>query len=233
MLEALCLLIAAFCHDGDRPPSVAPPKASVVVATAAPKAAPPALKTAKVKPAQFFDASCEVQPPDDLKHHYWSAARRYPGGATDCELAKQGKAECDVCWVKKDYGIKSPAGAIGVGQFLPGTAQELGIDPYDPGSSIHGQARYLRWCRQRWTAGLGGRTEFDIRAFGLACYNWGLGNLRRDQGRNGWVLYRDAEPHMPGETCHYVRVIEGEEYVLASTGRGHVVEGARPWAPSC
>lgn len=39
---------------------------------------------------------------------------------------------------------RSSKGAIGIAQFLPGTAAEQGVDPLDTTSSIHGAARYLR-----------------------------------------------------------------------------------------
>lgn len=204
MLEALCLLVAAaFCHDGDRPPPVAPPQAVAVTVEAA-VPLPPPVAAPRTAPAQLFDVRCERQPPAALKPHYWAAARRYPGGATDCELAKQG-------WQESRFKADavSPVGAIGVAQFLPATAAELEVDPWDAEASIFAQARYVRWTRARWTPGLGGRSDHDIRALGLATYNFGLGNMRRDQDRNGWVLYRDAAPGLPAETRHYVTVIEG------------------------
>lgn len=204
MLDALCILIASFCWNGDRPPPVGPPALTVATVEAAEMDAAP-LPTPAVKPAQLFDPQCERQPPAELKPHYWAAARRYPGGATDCELARQG-------WQESRFRADavSPVGAIGVAQFLPATAAELEVDPWDAEASIFAQARYVRWTRERWTAGLGGRTDYDIRALGLATYNFGLGNMRRDQDRNGWVLYRDAAPGLPAETRHYVHVIEGD-----------------------
>jgi len=51
----------------------------------------------------------------------------------------------------------SPAGAIGIAQFLPSTAAELGVNPWDPRSSIFGQARYLRQLHDQfgnWTQAL-------------------------------------------------------------------------------
>lgn len=38
---------------------------------------------------------------------------------------------------------RSPSGAIGLMQFMPETAKQLGIDPRDPVQSIHGAARLL------------------------------------------------------------------------------------------
>src|SRR5579871_2512320 len=44
----------------------------------------------------------------------------------------------------------SPAGAIGLGQLMPGTAATLGVDPRDPKENLSGAARYLRGLVQRF-----------------------------------------------------------------------------------
>lgn len=68
-------------------------------------------------------------------------------------------------------GIKrSSAGAIGIAQFMPATAAEMGIDPLDPFASIDAAARYLRR--------LYNATGSDWK-LALASYNWGIGNVTR------------------------------------------------------
>ncbi len=66
----------------------------------------------------------------------------------------------------------SSAGAIGLGQLMPGTAADLGVDPTDPEQNLRGSARYLR--QQLDTFG-------DTR-LALAAYNAGPGNVRKYGG---------------------------------------------------
>lgn len=69
----------------------------------------------------------------------------------------------------------SPVGAIGLMQFMPATAADLGIDPYDAEQSISGAARYLKWLYDQlgtWPRALAG-------------YNFGIGNVKA--GRD-WPL---------------------------------------------
>ena len=59
----------------------------------------------------------------------------------------------------------SSAGAIGLGQLMPGTAALLGVNPRDPKQNLSGAARYLRGLIQRF-----GHKNYDLV---FAAYNAG------------------------------------------------------------
>ena len=193
-MNFLCVLLSIFCAGELKQIPVHVPAISSIKHVLPMKMARTRMTIPKIERADSFPKGCSAQPPTQkLRRHYVHAARRYSDGATSCELATQGYWESGF-----NISAISPVGAIGISQFLPSTAKEHGVDPYDPRSSIFGQARYVRWCRLRWPKDHG-RTDKDIRALGLSCYNWGIGNMRRDQSRNGWILYREARPYLPRE----------------------------------
>lgn len=99
-----------------------------------------------------------------------------------------------------DAHARSPAGALGLTQLMPGTARGLGVsNPLDPVQSLHGGARYLKQ---------------QLKAFGgdyrkaLAAYNAGPGAVQK---------YGGIPPY--AETQHYVKTILGASGSSAGTGR--------------
>jgi len=68
-----------------------------------------------------------------------------------------------------DPAAISSAGAIGIGQFMIGTADEWGIDPFDPPAAIDATARVLAQYVRVYRARGGG----DPYALALAAYNAG------------------------------------------------------------
>src|SRR5262245_19098060 len=68
---------------------------------------------------------------------------------------------------------RSSAGAIGPMQLMPGTAEDLGVDPYNVDENIEGGVRYIK----RQLGAFGGD-----RARAAAAYNAGPGNVRKYGG---------------------------------------------------
>jgi soluble lytic murein transglycosylase-like protein len=71
-----------------------------------------------------------------------------------------------------DPNAVSPAGAQGLGQFMPGTAEGMGINPFDPAQAIDGAAAYLK--QQKDTFG-----SWEL---ALAAYNAGPGAVEQYGG---------------------------------------------------
>lgn len=67
---------------------------------------------------------------------------------------------------------RSHAGAQGLMQFMPGTARGLGVNPWDPRSSVFGAAQYLKQQLDR----------FGSLDLALAAYNAGPGNVQKYGG---------------------------------------------------
>lgn len=70
-------------------------------------------------------------------------------------------------------GARNPSGATGIAQFMPGTAQGMGIDPNDPYQALDGAARLMKSHLDQY----GG----DY-AKALAAYNAGPGNVAKYGG---------------------------------------------------
>ena len=84
-------------------------------------------------------------------------------------------------------GARSHAGAIGLTQLMPGTARDLGVNPYDVNANLFGGARYLRQQLDRFNGDL---------ELALAAYNAGPGRVLRSR----------AIPNI-AETQSYVRSV--------------------------
>ncbi|WP_432484538.1 NlpC/P60 family protein [Kineococcus esterisolvens] len=140
--------------------------------------------TGYVRPASLTATSAKSAPYDAA---FTAAEGRYglPAGLLSA-VAKQESGY--------NPNAKSPAGAIGLMQFMPGTARDVGIDPTDPMQAIDGAGRLL---------------ASHLKTFGslekaLAAYNAGPGNVRK---------YGGIPPFT--ETQNYVKKIMG---TLQSTG---------------
>ena len=84
----------------------------------------------------------------------------------------------------------SPRGAQGIAQFMPGTASERGLDPFDSTRALAESAKYLTELRRR----------FGSLGLAAAAYNAGPGRV---------TAWRKGGTVLPGETQDYVIWITG------------------------
>jgi soluble lytic murein transglycosylase-like protein len=98
-----------------------------------------------------------------------------------------------------DPSATSRAGAMGLGQIMPGTAAEIGLsNPYDPVQNIQGAVYLLKTRLDKYS---GGATQNDLQMrhihLALAAYNAGMGAVKR---------YKGIPPYR--ETRNYIKKIE-------------------------
>lgn len=87
----------------------------------------------------------------------------------------------------------SPVGAQGIAQFMPSTAQMVGLDdPYNPAKAILASARYLRKLQD---------------GFG----NLGLAAVAYNGGESRAANFISGQSGLPYETRNYVQVITGHD----------------------
>jgi hypothetical protein len=89
----------------------------------------------------------------------------------------------------------SPAGAVGIAQFMPSTAASLGVNPHDPVAALQGAARLMASYYK----------QYGDYAKALAAYNAGSGTLSNAMQLGGanWMNF------VPAETRNYIRKVMG------------------------
>lgn len=111
------------------------------------------------------------------------------------ELAWLAEAESSL-----NPSARSPAGAKGLFQFMPETAQAMGLDTFLPDERTHPEksaraaARYLRSLHDK----------FGNWALALAAYNAGEGRVRRTLAARKATTYTAIAEALPAETRMYV-----------------------------
>ncbi len=110
-------------------------------------------------------------------------------------------------------GAVSPAGARGIAQFMPGTAQERGLaDPFDPEQAIPKAAHLLAELRRR----------FGNLGVAAAAYNAGPARVS---------LWLQGQSGLPAETRAYVRFVTRsavEAWTGADSSAEDSASGAEP-----
>ena len=124
-----------------------------------------------------------------------------------------------IIWRESSFrpGVVSRAGAEGIAQFMPSTAQARGLaDPFDPEQAIPKAARYLADLRQR----------FGNIGVAAAAYNAGETRV------SNWL---HGQGGLPNETRAYVRFVTGrspEEWIGSGSsnaaGAPVTIEAAEP-----
>lgn len=189
---ALCILLGALigCSEQQKAPETSP----LTVAAAQPLPPPPA--AAAVLPGKF--------------------ATRYAGAIkASAETYLPGlpwKLWAGQVWQESrfDPNARSPAGAVGLAQFMPGTWNEvtkamgLGLaDRTTAELSVQAGAFYMARQRAVWKAE---RPEADRHNLAMASYNAGAGNIIKAQRLCGDPpLYEPIMTCLPQVTGHHAR----------------------------
>jgi hypothetical protein len=85
-----------------------------------------------------------------------------------------------------NYKARSKAGALGLMQLMPSTAERFGVlDPFDPRQNISGGVKYLKWLHDYYSGDL---TRV------VAAYNAGEGAVNRHKGI---PPFRETQAYVP------------------------------------
>lgn len=102
---------------------------------------------------------------------------------------------------------RSSAGAMGLGQLMPGTARGLGVrDAYDTNDNLYGTVRLIRGHLDRYSSSEIGGGRYDELVLALAAYNAGSGAVKR---HNGVPPYRETQNYIKKVTSWY-KALRGE-----------------------
>lgn len=120
-----------------------------------------------------------------LRHSGHDALRQAGMSVTDWALFYRANIEVESAY---NPAALSPVGAIGLGQLMPNTARDLGVDPYDLAQNLDGSARYLLMMLEL----------FGDPALALAAYNAGPHAVTR---HGGIPPFRETQGHVARVTA--------------------------------
>jgi len=125
-----------------------------------------------------------------LRYGSHDALRQVGLSVTDWALFYRANIEVESAY---NTAARSPVGAIGLGQLMPGTARDLGIDPHDIVQNLDGSARYLLMMLE----------QFGDPALALAAYNAGPHAVAR---HGGIPPFRETQGHVARVTAVFQRL---------------------------
>jgi len=151
------------------------PPELIVFATPEPETPPPA--PARAIPRPEILAALE-----STAHRYGGhpALRRAGLSVTEWQALFKANIEIESAYRPN---ARSSAGAIGLGQLMPATASQLGVDPHDWQANLDGSARYLLMML----------AQFGTPELALAAYNAGPNAVVR---YGGIPPYRETQNHV-------------------------------------
>lgn len=132
---------------------------------------------------------------DDIAIRYAShpGLRRAGVSVSDWQLVFRSNIEIESAY---DPQARSSVGAIGLGQLMPETARDLGVDPHDWRQNLDGSARYLAQMMAQFG---------DVR-LALAAYNAGPDAVSR---HGGIPPFQETQNHVSRVLAVFNR-LEGE-----------------------
>lgn len=140
--------------------------------------------------AQQYKSSVRLQPPKVVTPTKWGEAEidgsvskyrgrysgLYAGMARDAARRHGVPEDLFLRLIQQESNFnpnaRSHKGAIGLAQLMPGTAQDLRVDPNDPAENLDGGARYLKEQYRK----------FGQWPLALAAYNAGPGAVEKHKG---------------------------------------------------
>jgi hypothetical protein len=125
-----------------------------------------------------------------LRYGSHDALRQAGLSVTDWALIYRANIEVESAY---NPAALSSVGAIGLGQLMPGTASDLGVDPHDIAQNLDGSARYLLMMLE----------EFGDPALALAAYNAGPEAVTR---HGGIPPFRETQGHVARVTAVFQRL---------------------------
>lgn len=125
-----------------------------------------------------------------LRYGSHGALRQAGLSVTDWALFYRANIEVESAY---NPSAMSSVGAIGLGQLMPDTARDLGVDPHDIAQNLDGSARYLLMMLE----------QFGDPALALAAYNAGPHAVTR---HGGIPPFRETQGHVARVTAVFQRL---------------------------